>query len=64
MIICLYMIFVTINIFSIGTIGRKRSTVICSKLLPVPKKSKNCFGFSSLLYGQKRLPTPPAMITQ
>lgn len=34
------------------------------RLSPVPKKSKNCFGDSSVDMGQNRLPMPPAMITQ
>ena len=33
-------------------------------IINVPKISKNCFGFSSVESGQKRLPTPPAIIKQ
>ena len=32
------------DLISIGTIGLKRSIVICNRLRPVPKKSKNCLG--------------------
>ena len=28
-----------------------------------PKMSRNCFGCARRLRGQKRLPTPPAMMT-
>ena len=32
--------------------------------LPVPRMSKNCFGQLCRLIGQKRVPMPPAIITQ
>ncbi len=31
---------------------------------PVPRMSRNCFGVERRLIGQKRLPTPPAMMMQ
>ncbi len=34
------------------------------KLLPVCRMSENCLGHCVLLMGQKRLPIPPAMMTQ
>ena len=59
-----YISLVMRMILSTGTMPCIRSNAVCSKLRPVPKKSRNCLGFSALLKGQKRLPTPPHMITQ
>ena len=42
---------------------RKRSTVNCNRLFPIPSISRNCLGYSGVLIGQKRLPIPPAIIT-
>ena len=55
---------VTTMIFCSGTIFRNRSYVSWMKLLPIPRMSRNCLGMEFLLIGQKRLPTPPAIITQ
>jgi Na+-transporting NADH:ubiquinone oxidoreductase subunit NqrB len=54
---------VSTHIFSTGQIPEKRSTVSCNNDLPQPKTSINCLGQSDVLIGQKRLPTPPAIIT-
>ena len=59
-----YFSLVTTHTFSAGTNWPKRSTVNCNSVLPVPSTSINCFGFSAVLMGQKRLPTPPAMMTR
>ena len=55
---------VTMYMFFTGTTCEKRSNVSCNSERPVPKKSRNCLGRPLRLKGQKRLPMPPAMMTQ
>ena len=43
--------------------GRRRFTVFCIMVSPSLVRERNCFGLSFLLFGQKRSPLPPAMIT-
>lgn len=45
-----------------GARVRKRSKVSRSKDLPTPRMSRNCLGVSSVEAGQKREPTPPAIM--
>ena len=59
-----YFSFVTTQMFEGETRLPKRSTVSCNRVFPTPSTSINCFGFSEVLIGQKRLPTPPAIMTK
>lgn len=58
-----YFALVTTQKFCLGQTPLKRSTVSCIKVRPQPNISMNCLGYSGVLSGQKRLPTPPAIIT-
>ena len=40
------------------------SYVLRMKVFPVPRISRNCFGLSVRLRGQKRVPEPPAIMMQ
>ena len=55
---------VTTRKFSTGTMAAKRSKVERMNDFPVPRMSRNCLGLTCRLMGQKRVPMPPAMITQ
>ena len=46
-----------------GYTGTYKGVVIWIIDIPLPRTSTNCFGYSGVLIGQKRLPMPPAMIT-
>ena len=59
-----YILDVTTHVFSMGQRPENLSNVICSNDRPTPSTSRNCFGRSALLMGQKRLPMPPAIITK
>src|SRR5574344_401278 len=59
-----YALLVTIHTFSGLHIPLNLSTVSCSSDFPTPSTSINCLGFSTVLMGQNRLPTPPAIMTR
>jgi len=59
----LYRALVTTYMRSAGTMGSSRSAVIWMRVRPRSRMSRNCFGRPERLIGQKREPTPPAMMT-
>ena len=55
---------VTMKMFSFGHMDAMRRYVCCMSVCPVPVRSRNCLGFSVVLSGQNRPPSPPAIIMQ